>query len=62
MDCKHCGVDVGNQMVILEDNTIHCYTCGRLKADQNCRGQDVNHFVATVEELGKRRSTHGKQD
>jgi hypothetical protein len=46
MACVHCGIDVGNRMVIMGDNTIHCYTCGRLKADDRCRtGQRIDNYM-----------------
>ena len=68
MHCKNCKIDIDNQMVIMEDNTIWCYTCGRLKADEGCRhGQRIDnffdrprysHLVDTMEELGNRKNLY----
>lgn len=52
MACVHCGIDVGNRMVIIGKN-IWCYTCGRLKADQRCRtSKRIDSY------MGKPKSTH----
>jgi hypothetical protein len=52
--CKHCDEPVGNRVVVMGNDSIYCYTCGRLEADQSCRGKDVNQYVRTIEELGRR--------
>jgi hypothetical protein len=58
MLCKHCGIDVGNRMVIMEDNTTSCYTCGRLEADWRCRARDRKHFLLTLKVLEGRKDLY----
>ena len=64
MLCAHCKGEVGSRMVIMANDIICCYTCGRLRADQKCRvprvdnsvGQEAyTHFVETLELLERRR-------
>ena len=67
MACVHCGIDVGNRMVIIGKN-IWCYTCGRLKADVRCRkstridsymgNPQFTHYVNAMEELGNRKDMY----
>jgi hypothetical protein len=72
MHCQNCKIDIDNLMVIMEDNTIWCYTCGRLKADERCRsGQRIDsymgnpqftHLVNSMEELGNRKNLYRRTD
>jgi len=39
--CDHCDEPLGNRMVVMEDNSIYCYTCGRLEADYHCRSPEI---------------------
>ncbi len=68
MACVHCGIDVGNLMVIMGDNSVWCYTCGRLKADERCRtgkrtdsfmgNPRYTHYVNATLELGNRKDMY----
>ena len=39
--CDHCDEPLGNRMVVMADDSILCYTCGRLKADYHCRDRTL---------------------
>jgi hypothetical protein len=53
MTCANCKIEVGNRLVVMADNSVWCYTCGRLRADQRCRRMAI--FVECVEALEERR-------
>lgn len=56
MACVHCGIEVTNYWVIMKDDSICCYTCGRLRADQRCRRMEI--FVESVELLQERKDMY----
>lgn len=58
MACVHCGIDVGNRMVIFGKDTIYCYTCGRLKADDRCRINDSRRQWISLKVLEARKDMY----
>ena len=55
MKCNHCKGELTNRLVVMADDTIRCYTCGRLEADKSGRREDE-----TEEELWKRKDYYTK--
>ena len=61
MKCAHCKIEIGDSpLVVMADNTIRCYTCGRLKADMSCRGRDSKHMFITLNVLEERKDLYGR--
>lgn len=52
-NCPHCKEPLNNRAVVMKDNTVLCYTCGRLRADQKTRRIEI--FALTCEELERRK-------
>jgi len=57
--CDHCKIELGRRLVVMADNKIMCYTCGRLKADMPCRCQDIQHKFITLSVLKERKDLYG---
>ena len=56
--CAHCKIEIENAKVVMADDSIMCYTCGRLKADMSCRGNDRQHMFVTLKVLEERKDLY----
>jgi hypothetical protein len=56
MNCTHCKGGIDNRLVVMEDDDIHCYTCGRLKAEMSSRR--INLVDKTKQALRERKNKH----
>ena len=69
MKCAHCKIEIGDSpLVVMADDTIRCYTCGRLKADQRTRygrmdsylgNPAFTHLEKTLTALQERKDLYG---
>lgn len=56
--CAHCKIELGDTKVVMADDSIMCYTCGRLKADMPCRTRDKKHMFVTMKVLEERKDLY----
>lgn len=57
MICTHCKGTTGNELVVMEDNSLHCYTCGRLKAELSSRR--VSLYDLSIKAIRERKNKYG---
>lgn len=58
MKCAHCKIEIGNQLVSMEDNSVCCYTCGRLKAEQDMSCREIRRKWIALKVLEDRRDLY----